>query len=396
MRATVVATILVLAVVVPAGATRALGPCYAAGWRGGQEGSEVAVGQSVEDVAATAGWVWALGDRSVTRIDRATRAATGRATVDAASTGRLVTVGDDLWVTGKGPGSTDPGAAAPRLWRIDGSRLTATATVDLGAVGDDLAAVVPAPVGDRPGLWALVRRAGSAGDRLDLVWVDGATATSTTTDVGEVGDDHLPGSPWVDGVGLATDGGARAWVEAADRIWRVERDAAGLVVTDLAGGGRSAPNLGGLTWLGGALFAVSDGSEVVRIDPVGGATTARTALPAPAAGRVRALADHLWVDTTAGLVDVDPSANVVGAVAGSAPTTGAAAGDGAVWVTTFRLDVASRFDRQRDNRLLRVDPASAAVTGTWVPGCAPGAAVVVGGAVWMASYPASAVLVVDP
>lgn len=389
------AGILVLAVVVPAGATRTLGPCYAAGWRGGQQGSEVAVGQSVEDVAATSGWVWALGDRSVTRIDRSTAAAAGRATLDAASTGRLVTVGDDVWVTGKGPGATDPGAAAPRLWRLDTSRLVIAATVDLGGVGDDLAAVAPAEGGDRPGLWALVRRAEPPAGRLDLVWVDSATAASTTIGVGLAGDDHLPGSPWVDGVGLATDGGTRAWVEAADRIWRVERAPTGLVVADVAGGGGDARALGALTWLHGALFAVSSGSEVVRIHPGDGATSARATLPAPASGRVRALADHLWVDTTDGLVDVDPSAQVIGTVAGSSPTTGVAAGDGAVWVTTFRLDVASRFDRQRDNRLLRVDPASAAVTGTWVPGCAPGAAVVAGGAVWMASYPSAAVLVVD-
>ncbi|MEZ5141524.1 MAG: hypothetical protein R2726_03260 [Acidimicrobiales bacterium] len=65
-------------------------------------------------------------------------------------------------------------------------------------------------------------------------------------------------------------------------------------------------------------------------------------------------------------------------------------------MTSFRLDVTSRFDRQRDNRLLRVDPVTADVTDSWVPGCAPGAVVAGAGAVWTASYPAAAVLVIDP
>ncbi len=386
--------VLVAAVVGPATVTRALGPCYADGWRGGQDGEEVPIGQPVEDVAIAGGSVWALGDRAVTRVDPATRTPTGGLSLDAATTGRLLEAGGSLWVTGKGPASVAPGRAAPRLWRVDPATVTLTATVDLGEPGDDIAAVATGGGAERPGLWVLLRRSAAADDRLDLTWVDARTPAPDTVGIGPEGDDRLPGSPWADGVGLATDGEGQAWVEASDRLWRVELDDGNPTV--VAGGGGAGRRLGGLTWAAGSLFAVADGVEVVRIDPRTGTRTSGTPLPSPASGRVRTLADAVWVDTDDGLARIGADGRLTGVVRDVSTSVGAAAGEGAVWVTSFRLDVTSRFDRQRDNRLLRVDPVTADVTDSWVPGCAPGAVVAGAGAVWTASYPAAAVLVIDP
>ncbi|MEZ5141525.1 MAG: hypothetical protein R2726_03265 [Acidimicrobiales bacterium] len=293
-----VVVVLVAAVVGPATVTRALGPCYADGWRGGQDGEEVPIGQPVEDVAIAGGSVWALGDRAVTRVDPATRTPTGGLSLDAATTGRLLEAGGSLWVTGKGPASVAPGRAAPRLWRVAPATVTLTATVDLGEPGDDIAAVATAGGAERPGLWVLLRRSAAADDRLDLTWVDARTPAPDTVGIGPEGDDRLPGSPWADGVGLATDGEGQAWVEASDRLWRVELDDGNPTV--VAGGGGAGRRLGGLTWAAGSLFAVADGVEVVRIDPRTGTRTSGTPLPSPRrAGSARWRTPCGWTPTTA-------------------------------------------------------------------------------------------------
>lgn len=132
----------------------------------------------------------------------------------------------------------------------------------------------------------------------------------------------------------------------------------------------------GIVAAAGALW-VGTGNEIVRIDPRQGAVTDR--LPGrPGAGWTAASGDDVWVmngqDGSVTHVDAAHRTVLRTVSVGPAPLDGDAA-DGAVWVPL------------KDGRVVRLDAATDAVTGTWTTGVTlPFVLDADGGQLWTADF----------